>query len=225
MVVPRGLPTGVKSVLVSHESRSEVRRATLNHLATQHVHPLVHIDEGPAEAKQGRHVRQAAVIALASVPWERGVLFLEDDVRFRSDWDRILNLAVSVDVPTVLCSLELQTIPRPWCDWVRDAPRRVHRVKPRIVPMTRSVFYGVQCVYLPTWFLETIWSDPVTHDFSNDRRGMAFDSLLNWFMNQKPGQTSMSLSIPDMAQHLSPPSVRNPGRHKRMAHMFHWEVA
>lgn len=159
------------------------------------------------------------------------MLLLEDDVRFRPDWRRLLALVVSADNPCVCCNLAIECLPAPWSNLARAWRDRVPngdakppRVRPRVVPLVRPQnFFGSQAIYLPAWFVPVLWDEPRLH--SEAPPGMAFDSLLNKLMTENPTPLGMSIVLPDLAQHESPPSVLNKRRPRRISHSFDWEAA
>lgn len=154
------------------------------------------------------------------------MLLLEDDVRFRPDWRELLAFIVSADVPTVCCTLPKQCIPAPYGAWVRaqeDGQLPDVRVPPRIVPLVRPIsFFGTQATYWPRWFLPTLMSREDLH--ARTPSGKAFDGFLNVWMQEGPTPLGMSIVVPDLAHHLSPPDVLTGRRGKRQEHMFGWEV-
>lgn len=225
MAEPPGLPSGVQAVIVSHESRREIRAETLEHLAEEGIVPFVYETVGEPEPRKLRLGVRKAFESLR--PWSN-ILFLEDDIRFRTDWRPLFDMVVASDSPTICCTLELGNIPRPWADYIRNRgvrSRDVPTVKPRLVPLVRpGIFYGSQCVYLPKWTLDIFWDDERFRDTSDQRRGMAFDSFINNIMQDKPAPVAFQIVVPDLAQHLSPPPVAKRPKRFRPAHMFDWEI-
>lgn len=220
-----GLPVGVS--IVTHHTREKDLDATL-----AHIRELVGVDphvetqtEDPAPWRVRRGFRRA--LEVHRDPWpEGGVLLLEDDVRFRQDWQRVLDVIVDADYPTVCCTLPLECIPAPFSAWARaeaDGQLTNIKVKPRVAPLVRPIsFYGTQAVYLPKWFLPHVISHELL--YTQPPKGKAFDGFLNGLMLEQPSSLGLMIAIPDLVDHLSLPSVLNPKRHVRKPHMFHWGV-
>lgn len=218
-------PVGVS--IVTHESRRGDLSETLAHIeeivgVTPHVETQV---EPPAPWRVRRGFQRA--LEVHADPWPAGgVLVLEDDIRFRRDWKRVLDVIVDADYPTVCCTLPLECIPAPFSAWVRaeqDGQLSNVKVKPRVVPLVRPIsFYGTQAVYLPKWFLPHVISHELL--YTQPPTGKAFDGFLNGLMMEQPSSLGLMVAVPDLVDHLSLPSVLNPRRHVRKPHMFHWEL-
>lgn len=209
--------------IVTHESRSGALHETVEHLRQLGI-PNVEISETtgpPAPIKVRRGF--ARLIELLAGPGIDGLLLLEDDVRLRRDWRELLAVVTAADYITVLCNLSRRTIPAPFSAWIAarldgqlsDAPT----VTPRVAPLVNPIdWYGTQAMYVPAWLAPHLL---LMHKDAGDAP-CSFDGLLKLRMLEAPVSFGMMTAIPDVAMHLSPPSVLNPARRPRREHMSDW---
>lgn len=222
------------AVMVSHESRTEVRERTLEQLRRVDVVPRVLISTNRDPSLADAEVRLLGGLACRIADAANaGLLFLEDDLLVDTHlFPRHLTMAESLGHPVTFCLLREALYPL----GIRDCLKRKRPLPVSIVHLNGADadrgFHGSMAVYLPRAMTSYAAENP--HDFMTDDGAHLTEPVLVadkvrhkvcgfdfWVKEVSASFGGLHAAIPNSIDHLDPKSVKaqlegKPGRNGQM---------